>query len=350
MMSTTTPVISIDLRLDPEARWADFGHEYRFIIRKLLKRTRKEALETYGPLRVGAAEVGLGSMSRVYGGHEYVRELQGLSAAAGVSLRDLYLANITYDVASYFMPPGQPIGCTGMIHGGPPSPMISRNMDWVFPKGVGAQSMVFRFFDDHGEYLSVGFPGVTGVVSAISSHGFALTVNQAPHASSASFPAKALDSLRSLPTLWLTRLAMDAGDSFDAALDVITTTPAAASCYLLLAGREPDEAVRIISRGTSDDVMRVGKEHYAVVANHEPGEEQEYESEEGDSYERYLALEKAGGRVASGDVAAAKTALSKWPVCHADTVHQMIMLPATGELHLRCPHRGQRTYSRYSVG
>jgi hypothetical protein len=339
---TTTPVTTIDLRHAPEKRWGDFGYEHRFVIRDLLERTRTEAVEAYGVLRVRAAEFGLGKLANAYNGHEYVRELEGLAVAASVPLRDLYLANITYDIASYFMPKGQPIGCTGMIHGGPPSPMISRNMDWVFPGGIGEHSTLFRFVDDHGEYLSVGFPGITGVISAISSHGFALTVNQAPHESMPSFT--------SLPALWLTRLAMDAGDSFDAALKVITTTPAATSFYLLLAGSEPSEAVRIASRGSSDDIMSVGKGHYAVVANHEPGEEQEYESDEGDSYHRYLTLEEGGASVVSGDVTAAKHALSKWPVCHDNTVHQMVMVPAKGELHLRCPHRGQRRYTRHCVG
>ena len=93
---------------------------------------------------------------------------------------------------------------------------------------------------------------------------------------------------------------------------------------------------------------RAGK--FAVVANHEPGEEEKYESEEGDSYHRFLELKRRGSNVAAHDVAAAKVALSRWPVFHRDTVHQMVMCPANGELHLKCAHRGERKYSLHTVG
>lgn len=337
----TTPEFIIDLRLAPQDRWTDFGTENRKVIRKLLMRARKEASEV---AFFGLITAGFGLLSRFYSDHPYIRELEGFADAVGVPIEDLYVANLAYDVASQ-VSAFHAIGCTSMVNGGDDStsPMIARNMDWVFPTGVGEHSCLFRFVDEHGSYLSVGFPGVTGVVSAISSHGFALTVNQAPHTS--------LPSFRSLPMLWLTRLAMDEGTSFASAKRILTTTPAATSSYLMLAGTKPGDAARILSRGSSDEVMKVGRGRYAVVSNHEPGEEEGYEIDDqvGDSYFRYLALEERGALVAAGDIDGAKKALSKWPVFHGDTVHQMVLVPGTGELHLKCPHRGEHEYSVYRV-
>lgn len=336
---SSTPEHIIDIRLDPEDRWRDFGREHRSVIRELLARTEREA-PTLVPVR--AFKAAFKMLARLNSNHSYLRELQGLANAVGVGVEVLYLANVAYDFASVNHAYTNAIGCTSMVHSGPPAPMISRNMDWGFPSGVGEYSCLFRFVSDKGEYLSVGFPGVTGVVSAISSRGFALTVNQAPHES--------LPSFRSLPLLWLTRAAMDEGISFRTAKKIITSTRASTSAYILLAGNKPGEAARIISRGSSDDVSTVRAGKFAVVANHEPGEEEKYESEEGDSYHRFLELKRRGSNVAAHDVAAAKVALSRWPVFHRDTVHQMVMCPANGELHLKCAHRGERKYSLHTVG
>ncbi|MFO0695979.1 MAG: C45 family peptidase [Polyangiales bacterium] len=335
-----TPEHLVDLLRDPEDRFREFGRENRTVLRKLLGRARRE-VSSYVPTTwlEGAA----GVLARVYGDHPYVRELEGLARSASVGLEELYLANIAYDITSVAGATGL-IGCTGMVHGGGDSqpPMIARNMDWVFPTGIGAHSCVFRFVDDHGSYLSVGFPGVTGVISALSSHGFALTVNQAFHCG--------LPSFTSLPVPWLTRLVMDSATSYASARRVLATTAAATSSYLLLAGSRPGEAARVVSHGSSDDVLAVGKDRYAVVANHDPDEDFDVcDGEDGDSYARHRALEKRAAGVGAGDIRAARLALSRWPVSHASTVHQMVLVPASGELHLRCPHRGQRGYAVHKL-
>lgn len=335
------PIHTIDLTLAPEDRFRAFGIENRATIRKLMARTRREA-EKLGPASI--LETLLGAVSRLYRGHEYVRELEGLADAVGTDVESLYVINLAYDVASvthnFTNRYNALIGCTGMIHAGPPHPMIARNMDWTFPTKVGEDSCIFRFVRGEHAYLSVGFPGVTGVVSGLSNAGFALTVNQAPHTS--------LPSL-ALPMLWLTRTVMDQATSFKSARRILASNAAATSAYLLLAGRDPGEAVRIVSRGKSDDVLVLSPGEYAVAANHEPGDEEDNDYEEGDSFHRYCALDARGAKVSGADVASARKALSRWPVFNGDTVHQMVLTPGRGELHLRCPHRNERSYTRYTL-
>ncbi len=368
------PVHTIDLRREPEDRWTEFAAEHAVVVRRLLRAARREAERDYSWAMIKAVDAGFSLLRRLNGAHDYVRELEGFADAAGVDVDDLYLANILYDLTVWGGVAS--VGCTSMLHSGPPHPMIARNMDWSAPKGIGAESVVFRFVDDVGEYLSVGFPGVIGVVSGISSHGFALTVNQAPGVLTNPFSA-----LNSLPVLWLTRTVFDEAASYRQARTILDANPAASAALYLLAGSAPGEGMLIESDGDDDTVTRVRAGGHIVVANHwltddeededdEPGiidkiidifggddddddeddDEEDEEEEPDDSQIRYDAMVRRVAGVTAGDTQAAQRALAKAPVLNDDTVHQMVLVPATGTLELRCPQRGDRRYTTYRVG
>ncbi|MBM4369243.1 MAG: hypothetical protein FJ102_23730, partial [Deltaproteobacteria bacterium] len=175
---------TIDLALSPSERFREFGACHRKVLQRILPRARKELLADL-PSYLGFLE---GVISRIADSlsavlrsanrdHPYVQEIEGLAEAAEVDVNDLYLANIIYDITAKYGLAGW-VGCTGFVHGGPPHPLIARNMDWDIPEGIGEHSLVLRYKARGHEFVTVGFPGVTGVISGLSSCGYAITVNQ----------------------------------------------------------------------------------------------------------------------------------------------------------------------------
>lgn len=342
----STPEFVVDLQLEPSKRFAEIAEVYAKDLKRLLRSTRKELLADlpFGLRRMveGAVDAVGAFFVSYLGDHPYVAELMGFAEVSGIDPEDLYLANIVYDLTAGFSLGGL-VGCTGFVHGGPPAPLISRAMDWNVPSGIGKHSIVMRYRAKDHEFLSVGFPGITGVVSGISSRGFAVTVNQ-KFADGWSMPNYAL------PVLWLVRDVLERGKSYGSATRLLGEQTAASPAFYLMCGSEEGQACLVESDGSSDDVTHVPAGHIQAVSNHSPFLEPPDDIEEGSSEDRLRAMTQRAARIARADVGRARAALKEWPVFHADTVHQMVLVPATGELVLRCPHRGETAYATFGVG
>jgi hypothetical protein len=335
----------IDLRAAPEDRWREVGREHAKVIQKLLRRARREleARSLLPPSVQSLIEASLDALRRFHASHEYVRELDGYADAAGVDVHDLYLGNITYDFTLVADAVSDALadayhefrrlfsfGCTGFVHGGPPAPLIARNMDWTFPKGIGDHTLIFRFVKGSRSFLSVGFPGVTGVISGLSSAGFAITVNQAPlqaHMLSAT-------QLVSLPVLWLTRHVFDESTSYRSATRRLLTTASSTPAFFLVAGRKAGEAMLVQSTGRHDVVTKVPSGQRMAIANHFITKDRDEDGDE-DSIARLRAMRRRAANLARADIVLARGTLARPPVKNADTVQRIVLAPSEGQMFLR---------------
>jgi hypothetical protein len=340
----TAREFTIDLTLPPSERFREFGACHRKLLQRILPRARKELLaDLPGYLAFlegvisGIADSLSAFLRSANRDHPYVQEIEGLAEAAEVDANDLYLANIIYDITAKYGILGW-VGCTGFVHGGPPHPLIARNMDWDIPKGIGEHSLVLRYKARGHEFVTVGFPGVTGVISGLSSRGYAITVNQ-KYSESLEWPAIVM------PVLWLVRETLEQATSYDAARRRLCRYRAASPAFYLVCGRQPGESCLIESTGAADEVTRVARGDVQAVSNHSPFEEPAEDVEDGDTYSRLDALQSRAERITRADAELARRALGRWPVCHAATAHQMVLTPATGTMQLRFPLRGERAYS-----
>ena len=104
----------------------------------------------------------------------YQREMAALAKAAGVSYDDVLLANTMFDAKKM-------IQCTTVAAYGKSSSngrlLLGRNLDFPSFGVAHLYSVVFVYHPDGGEpFVSVGFPGLVGVLSGMNTNGVAAAV------------------------------------------------------------------------------------------------------------------------------------------------------------------------------
>lgn len=341
-----TPEFVVDLTQEPERRFEEIGKSCRRNLHKLLPKMRKEFLAEFPKVSrgiiQGALDAAINFISVTLAEHEYTRELVGLAYSAGVEFEDLLLANVVYDISAGFKIKG--LGCTGFVHGGPPQPLIGRAMDWFMPEGIGKETILIRYRGADYEVISVGFPGVNGVISGMSSVGVAITVNQrTPDDAWISLPNWAT------PTLWRVREILENSTGYASARRMVTKEEMASPSFLLMCGSKPGEASFVMSDGKNHEVYPIAKGETQAVSNHVPGGTLPLPDLAPSSLERFNAMFDRAAGMPEATIQHAKQAIGLWPVNCDRTVHQMVLCPAEGSLHLRCPDLGQRSYSAFYV-
>ncbi|MDX2259192.1 MAG: hypothetical protein NW205_09800 [Hyphomicrobiaceae bacterium] len=150
------------------------------------------------------------------------------------------------------------------------SARLVRVLDWRVP-GLGAGVMAVRVAGPAGPFVTLTWPGYTGVLQAMAPGRFSATFNQAPLRTGSGLYA--LDWLAARRRVWHTR-ATTAGHllrhvcenaaDFAEAARLLTTTPIAAPCIYLLAGLGHEETI-IIERTEVEARCHPGPR---VAANH----------------------------------------------------------------------------------
>ena len=339
------PEFIVDLTKDPEDRFEEIGKIYGKSLRVLLKRTESamfsgcEAL--VAPILKKALKMACEFVRDSLGEHEYMQELEGLSRHAKVDVNDLVFANVVYDLTAAFKIPG--IGCTGFVHGGPDNPLIARAMDWCIPEGIGSYSMVIRYRAKDYEVLSVGFPGINGIISGQSSVGLAMTVNQKTKDGVVGVPNWAT------PTLWRIREVLENSSGYRSARRVIGSQRIASPAFVLMCGVNSGEACLVETDGSEYGFTRVGIGTTQAVANHTPeGDLLDDDFDDASSEERYIAMKRRAAALDRADVNLAKKTLGRWPINCERTVQQMVLCPALGILELKCVDLGGTGYLQFS--
>ena len=105
-------------------------------------------------------------------GNRFGREFKAAARLINGDPRDIALANLSYDLVV------GALGCSTIVLPTADGPVIARNMDW-WPEGPLAKaSYVIRCLDDGvWKFSSAEFPGAVGVVTGLSSRGFAVILN-----------------------------------------------------------------------------------------------------------------------------------------------------------------------------
>jgi hypothetical protein len=157
------------------------------------------------------------------------------------------------------------------------SARLVRVLDWRTP-GLGRHVMAARVAGPAGRYVTLTWPGYTGVIQGMAPRRFSAALNQAPMRFSAGLMP--IDWVIGRAKLWQTphptaahvlRRAFDQSASYAEAKDLLMTAPIAAPAIYSLAGIAPDETCVIERTETAARVF----EGEAVAANHwqpeEPG-------------------------------------------------------------------------------
>jgi hypothetical protein len=150
------------------------------------------------------------------------------------------------------------------------SARLIRVLDWRTP-GLGRNVMAARVEGAAGRYVTLTWPGYTGVIQAMAPGRFSAALNQAPMRFA--FGLMPIDWLVGRAKLWkmphptashTLRRVFDAAATFTEAKRMLIDAPIAAPAIFILAGLEPDETCVIERTETSARVFGGA----AVAANH----------------------------------------------------------------------------------
>src|SRR5262249_47146774 len=159
--------------------------------------------------------------------------------------RDIALANLSYDLVV------GALGCSTVVLPTPDGPVIARNMDW-WPEGPLAKaSYVIRCMEGEAwNFSSAGFPGAVGVVSGLSSRGFAVILN------AVTSPDPVCKT--GYPVLLHLRRVMEDAANFADALAMLSKQKLTTSALFTLAGTPNEERV-VIERAPRRHALGWGK-------------------------------------------------------------------------------------------
>ena len=163
-------------------------------------------------------------------------------------------------------------GCTCRVAASPGggSARLARVLDWRTP-GLGANVIAARVKSKAGRFVSMTWPGYSGVLQAMAPGRFAAALNQAPMRRPiglfaidwAANKARVWSRPHPMPGHLLREVFETAGD-FNEAKQRLTEMPIAAPCIYILAGTAPDEGV-VIERDEESAEVHCGP---GVAANH----------------------------------------------------------------------------------
>jgi hypothetical protein len=340
---TKRPVFEIDLDLAPYDRWQEVGRRQRARLGRFLGDIRKMAEEhaeawlkqfskpkqplirsllrggvkVTGPLAVFVA--------RIFG-EEYQEEIRGLAHASGHDLNTLFLANLMYDISVGLA--ALPTACSSFSTTLDDTPVLVRTMDWALPRSTGKYTFITRFGKGRNSYVNIAPLGCVGVLSAMRTGAWAVTLNQAP--------PNGLPRILQWPAMHRLRAACDASLGYASLVRRIREQQTMTSFFAHAVGTKAHEQTVIEHVAETSHIRKVRPEGHLIQTNHFTSKKYKHLNPRDDGcmdadsdYQcwRYYELEKKLKKQA----ATLRGTFGKLsPVTHEDTMNSMILRPADG--------------------
>lgn len=168
---------------------------------------------------------------------EQTVELEGVARVLELPLDEVLLANVYYEGIKHVLA-GPSIGCTAFAIDSPRGPLLARNLDWTTANGLLASQTIVANFRRGSDiaYRTVTWPGFIGCLSGVARGRFAVTLNAVVSAE----PARA-----AAPVTFTLRRALEEATTFESATQLLSDSPLAADCLLLVTGPEDGQGIVI---------------------------------------------------------------------------------------------------------
>lgn len=161
----------------------------------------------------------------------YVEEMRGIAAGAGVPYGHILVINTFADAVLG----ATPRACSAFAVQTRSGLVLGRNLDWTNFGIAHRYGVVFRIAGGSSRrVMSIAWPGMVGVVTAMNDAGLALALNMAY--------AGDLDT-NAMPMLFRLREALDRQTSIQGAVEVLTGQPRTFAANVLVASEGEDRAV-----------------------------------------------------------------------------------------------------------
>jgi isopenicillin-N N-acyltransferase like protein len=264
-------------------------------------------------------------------GNRFGREFRAAARLIDGDPRDIALANISYDLVV------GALGCSTVVLPTPDGPVVARNMDWWPEEPLARASYLIRCVEgDSWRFSSAGFPGAVGVVTGLSSRGFAVILN------AVTTPDPVCKT--GYPVLLHLRRVMEDAADFADALAMLSKQRLTTPALFTLAGSKNDQRV-VIERAPRRHALRWGRlgEPLITTNNYQlldvpPADRDEWDLSR-TSCGRYGRLGELTAR--RGDAPPTDDELLYWltdeQVRQEITAQHVLIRPARGEMKLFVP-------------
>ncbi|MFI1770639.1 C45 family autoproteolytic acyltransferase/hydolase [Thalassobellus citreus] len=309
--------IIINLNLTPSERWS-FLKEYKEEVNNLLKYYLTDLSDA------GIFETYIETYKALFISESYKQEIKAISEYCNFSENEILITNLYYDALKFVF------GCTAFCVTNKAEKLHARNLDWWTENNIlGQYSKVFDF-EMNGKviYSLVSWPGFVGALSGVKKGAFSITLNAVLSNESPQF---------AIPITFLIRDVLENASSFDEAVKILSETPIASDCLLMIVGCNKNENV-VIERTPTKYTIRKPIDNSLIVTN-------EYLTlTENKLTKDTLQLTASGRHNRVKDLLDDETPvretdyfniLSDKKVKMDITVQQMILNPKTGEIHLK---------------
>ncbi len=309
--------ITINLNLKPSERWS-FLKAYKEDVNNLLKYYLTDLSDA------GIFETYIETYKALFVSEYYKQEIRTISEYCDFSENEILITNLYYDALKFVF------GCTAFCVINKGEKLHARNLDWWTENNIlGEYTKVFDF-EKNGEiiYSLVGWPGFVGALSGVKKGTFSITLNAVLSNEPPQF---------AIPITFLIRDVLENASSFDEAVKILSVTPIASDCLLMIVGCNKNENV-VIERTPTKYTIRKPVGDSLIVTN-------EYLTlTENKLTKDTLQLTASGRHNRVKELLDYETPLrevdyfnilSDNKVKMDITVQQMIFNPKTGEIHLK---------------
>jgi hypothetical protein len=187
--------------------------------------------------------------------NRFGREFTAAARVIGADPRDVAVANLSYDLVV------GALGCSTVVLPTPDGPVVARNMDWWPEEPLAKASYLIRCVEGSDwRFTSAGFPGAVGVVTGLSSRGFAVILN------AVTSPEPVCKT--GYPVLLHLRRVLEDAAGFDDALDRLTKQRLISSALFTLVGPTNDQRV-VIERAPRRHALRWGKPNEPLITTND---------------------------------------------------------------------------------
>jgi hypothetical protein len=187
--------------------------------------------------------------------NRFGREFKAAARVIGADPRDVAVANLSYDLVV------GALGCSTVALPTPDGPVVARNMDWWPEEPLARASYLIRCREGSDwKFTSAGFPGSTGVVTGLSSRGFAVILNA----------VTSPDGIckTGYPVLLHLRRVLEDAAGFDDAIAMLTKQRLVTSALFTLVGSKNEQRV-VIERAPRRHALRWGKPNEPLVTTND---------------------------------------------------------------------------------
>ena len=327
---TQAPVYTVNLDLPPEERWTEIMKTYAPLVEELAQGVAKKLPK----IAVDAVNI-IGSDLDKYLPDPYAGEIRGISKCTNVTVGELLLANLLYELTAYRRSDNK--ACTSIVAESEPGTIFhGRNLDYSLENAVLKKATAVVHFQSKGvtQYSGTTFIGYVGLLTGQKPNKFTISLDERDKGEPWENVVAGLLSGSHGIVSWHIRNALaDPSSDYVSALEHLSSVTLITPSYVIIGGAEPTQgAVITRDRLAALDVWKLAPlsgQWYVLETNYDHWGPPPADDDRRDPGMK--AMNSTGRAAISPDTLF--TVLSTPPVLNDGTTYTNIMSAATPDLY-----------------